>query len=798
MPNTINPSNSSSPALDIRRDGKGGIWSHLRQKWLVETPEETVRQNFLLVLADEYGYALDQMEEEADLTGRGSGQARADFVIWRSAQDKADHKPPLIIVECKSDNISIKPADYFQGDNYARIVLAPFVITHNSGETRFWRVVKEKMPGHLQEVAAVPRASEAGDDKKIKELSAQLKTFREREFADLLHKCHNIIRNREKKDPADAFDEIAKILFLKAWSERRMREQNLPESIFSVAFLDNQQKMLQIDALQHVFNQAKAFHADDFIFSDKDEINLRPATARDIVRELEVYNLSDTSEDVKGIAFERFLGSTFRGKELAQFFTPRSVVEFMIRMIEPREDDVICDPASGSGGFLIRFFEIVRELILRDSTREFQDTKAAIEADAQMSEQEKAAQVLAAFNAIQSEVDIKAQKRGSRLWNLANRRIYGIDANERMARTSKMNMIMHGDGHGGVHHWDGFLNINGIFPGRFSVILTNPPFGSTVEENDHVRAPILSAQAEADYRAAYGKPYEDALDALRSAAQPKPGGQPMSIAEMFELSRANKSAKTEILFIERCLALLKPGGRLGIVLPEGIFNNPTLDYVREWTEDRAWVRAVVSLPPDTFKSSKASVKTSVLFLEKFTADEQADYDEQLAKRGAEVAARHAPRVDAHIADLENRIAIAKTARETTVRQVLVAELKVFKRDEAARQKAETRRKHKARWAYRVFLYEAQHVGITATGEADFSELLPVELSLGTRGLPPGVEVSCLELYRAFRADEDAFAAQLEAQAQLQVLVDEANEADGVGTDDVAPMEAEALGATEAA
>lgn len=96
------------------------------------------------------------------------------------------------------------------------------------------------------------------------------------------------------------------------------------------------------------------------IFERDERVNLKQATVREIVRLLERYNLSDTSEDIKGIAFERFLGRTFRG-EIGQFFTPRTIVEFMAQMVNPKEGDVICDPASGSGGFLIRFFEIVRE-----------------------------------------------------------------------------------------------------------------------------------------------------------------------------------------------------------------------------------------------------------------------------------------------------------------------------------------------------------------------------------------------------------------------------------------------------
>jgi hypothetical protein len=107
--------------LNIKRDEKKRkIWSHVRNKWLVETPEETVRQQYLLVLVNDYGFSLDQIDEELNLMGRGSASARADFVIWRTVKDKADSNAPFIVVECKSDNVTIKPHDYSQGENYAR------------------------------------------------------------------------------------------------------------------------------------------------------------------------------------------------------------------------------------------------------------------------------------------------------------------------------------------------------------------------------------------------------------------------------------------------------------------------------------------------------------------------------------------------------------------------------------------------------------------------------------------------------------------------------------------------------
>ena len=364
-PTAVARADSVPVPLSVRR-AKDKIWSHVRQTWLVETPEERVRQEYLCILVNEYGFALSQIAEEESVTGRGSAQARADFLIWRSAQDRADDRPALIVIECKSDNVTIQAADYLQGDNYARREGAKFFVTHNNRETRFWRVRTDRRPGYLEEIENIPHAD--ATDRDIEELIEKLKTFKEDEFADLLHNCHNVIRNREHLDPAAAFDEIAKVLFVKTWVEREMRRKRQRHNLFTADWLDTQ---LGDSPLDDLFQKTKEAYAEDRIFADRERLNLKPATGREIVRLLERYNLSDTSEDIKGIAFERFLGKTFRG-EIGQFFTPRPIVEFMVRMLEPEEGDVVCDPGSGSGGFLIRFLEIVREQILADVDRQYQ------------------------------------------------------------------------------------------------------------------------------------------------------------------------------------------------------------------------------------------------------------------------------------------------------------------------------------------------------------------------------------------------------------------------------------------
>ncbi|MFA5232731.1 MAG: N-6 DNA methylase [Candidatus Paceibacterota bacterium] len=675
------------------------IFSHIRKIWLIKTPEEIVRQNYLLTLINEYGYSLDQIDEELAVTGRGSGKARADFVIWKSAEDKQKSKSPLIIVECKSDNVTISTNDYSQGENYARITDAPFFTTHNSKETKYWRVKKDRMPGYTEEIEDMPKSG--ATDKQIEDLLARLKVFKENEFADLLHSCHNIIRNREKLDPAAAFDEIAKILFMKVYAERNLKT-DMKNNIFTLDYVE-QAETFNPDYLDDIFEKTKREFGKDRIFANDEKINLRANTIKAIIEKLEKYNLSGTSTDIKGIAFEKFLGKTFRG-EIGQFFTPRPIVEFMVQMVAPKEDDVICDPASGSGGFLIRFFEIVREQIYKSVDKEYQKEKVKIEKEKGLSEEEKAGKLTEVYNELQKKLDKEINN--SRIWKLANRCVYGTDANDRMARTSKMNMIMHGDGHGGIHHHDGFLNVNGIFEERFDIILTNPPFGQSVEKDDTV----VDAQIELDeetisyYHKIYGEAYANSQAKIKAAK-----GKP--VATLFEMPKGN-SIKTELLFIERCLSLLKPGGRMGIVLPEGVYNNPSLAYVRQFAEDRAKISAIISIPQETFVSAKAFVKTSLLFLQKFTEEERKGWSELLGKKHSEILTKQKKDREDIDVILKDRKADKEKKKESNAK---LKELDEFLQSEA-------RRLARIDFDYPIFMCEAERVGISSTGEEDKNEL----------------------------------------------------------------------------
>lgn len=625
------------------------IFAPLKDKWLVLKPEEEVRQRYICRLVESYGYDLKQMEQELKVTNsqRGQGAARADIVIWKSVHDKNEDKSAFIVVECKAETVTIRKDDYYQGYNYAAWAGADFFVTTNLKETRIFKVVKGEIPKKLEEIVDIPTAEMAKNERKVKELLNQTKAFTRDEFSRLLYKCHNIIRNNDKLSPEAAFDEISKILFIKI---RYERDNNEGQIFSKERFVSNRKRYEDLNKemgvkdanpfYQNLFEKTKQDFAKDNLFDPNETIKIRETSFEKIVEELQVYNLSTTSDDVKGIAFEKFLGRTFRG-ELGQFFTPRTIVDFMVSVLDPQEGEYVCDPCCGSGGFLIRAFEYVREQIESELEKRKEEIKQELIPNnydkLKSKEQEEIdAKVSDAFTKMNYEVDITNDK--GRLRTLSYNCIYGTDANPRMARTAKMNMIMHGDGHGGVHHHDGLLNVNGIWDGRFDVILTNPPFGSRVDRDIKItEADRFTDEAKINaYIKRYGEEYRAALKQVNDHI-----GE--SILDQFGVGKL--SGLTEVLFIDRCLNLLKPGGRMGIVLPEGVLNNTNLQSVREYFEGRAKILLIVSIPQEVFMAAGATVKPSLMFFKRFTDEEQEQYDDIKKEAYSEVQAKYQEEYD---------------------------------------------------------------------------------------------------------------------------------------------------------
>lgn len=718
-------------ALEVRIVGNK-IFAPLKGKDFVLTPEEKVRQEYIVHLVNQYGYFLEQMDQEVQVNNskRGQGKAKADIVIWQSKSDKEERKKPVIVVECKAEHISIREEDFYQGFNYASWAGAKFFVTTNLKDTKFFRVNEEAMPNELDEIVEIPKASELQNEKKIQELLSKTKTFTRDEFVKLLFKCHNIIRNNDKLSPEAAFDEISKILFMKI---RYEREQAKTKALFSREEFENLNRAyLKIAGknakpfYQHFFDQTKEIFKDDEIFDPNDSIKIRENSFLQIVGELQKYNLSDTSDDVKGIAFEEFLGKTFRG-ELGQFFTPRTIVNYMVDVLDPQEGEKICDPCCGSGGFLIKAFEYVRDKIEKDIQSAKEKIKLEFYKDdfdglAVKKQEEIISRVDNLFNQLNREIDLQNKK--GRLRTLSYDCIFGTDANPRMARTAKMNMIMHGDGHGGVHHHDGLLNVNGVFDDRFDVILTNPPFGSRIEKTLRVSAlDIPSDEQIQKYQKKYGSDYIKIATQLREWAEynngyDKPKGK--ALLDLFEVGKM--SGLTEVLFIERCIRLLKPGGRLGIVLPEGVLNNSALQKVREFVEGKAKIINITSIPQDVFIASGATVKPSLVFLRKFTEEEDMQYQKIRKESEERTMQKYSPQLEklkSNFEEVERRLKETKKSIDLRIERKRYAE-----EERIILQQIEEELKLlvKERFDYRIAVMEVEKAGITSTGAPCENEL----------------------------------------------------------------------------
>lgn len=704
--------------LEVQLDrATNKIYAPLKDDWLVATPEEIVRQEYVAILVNHYGYDLKQMGQEIKVNNslRGQGKARADIVIWKNEDEKKTNKHAFIVVECKADNIKLQRTDYFQGANYAGWARAKFLVCGNLKERKVFRTDVETMPDEfLDEIADIPLAKDIDDEKKIKELLERKKTFTKKDFQNLLFKCHNIFRDNDSLAPDAAFDEISKILFMKILHERT-RQISEPD-IFSLKVFEDKERDYNTivkesyakddpnykkSYLDVVFEKTKKSYEKDKLFDPNDKIKIGEDSFKKVLKELEIYNLSDTDDDVKGIAFEEFLSKTFRGKGLGQFFTPRVVVKFITQILDPQEGELICDPCCGSGGFLIYSFEYIREQIEANIEKskaaikarlleQLKDLEKLSEAEYQKRENKVNEEIERVFKLINVDLDNKTPK--TRLHNLSFKSIYGTDKEARSARMAKMNMIMHGDGHGGVHQHEGLSDINGIREGIFDVILTNPPFGSRV------------------------------ADDIKDPNDPE-----KKLVDNYSVSKLSKLK--EVMFTERSLKLLKPGGRMGIVLPEGFLNNSQLQNVREYFEGKAKILLITSIPQDVFVAAGATVKSSLIFLRKFTVAEAKLYQRITGEATFEINTKYAP------AELEAREIVEKLEKEfkdekdKAKKEALrsqVAEAKTeLKKKLAAidtKKREEIRAIVKERFDYQVPVAQVEKAGITATGGVTENEL----------------------------------------------------------------------------
>ncbi len=575
-------------------EGKFITYIHQNKRRNYSNPEEQVQAETFLKLILTYGYSPERVRQFVPVQ-IGSDTREADIVVYANNERTA----ALIVVECKRADVSARELEQAvsQAFSYAATgtVRAEYFWVTTGIKNEYFQIPEEE-PKKYFSVPDIPNCGATGlaQFKYAKgggmvngQNLYELEKVTEDELTRRFKQAHDALWGGGALSPAEAFDEMDKLIFCKIWDERKLRKSGEPYS-FQI-FREKRSKGERKNEVENRINK-ELFERITALYEEgrtrdpevfKDSIRLTPEKLRTVVGYLEGVHLSETDLDSKGKAFETFLDSFFRG-DFGQYFTPRPIVRFIVEVLPITNDSLVLDTSCGSGGFLLHALDKVRR---------------------------QAGECLPAF-----ETDLKAAKEHDRIWhNFAQNNLYGIEINEQIARTAKMNMILHDDGHTNVIAADGLLPVKDVIDpedkdrsviqkglyartrntgfafGRFDFIITNPPFGSTVKRSEQAYMRLFSfARKEADWL--------------------NPGSP-----------SARDQQSTEILFLEQCHNYLREGGWLAIVIPDGILTNSSLQYVRDGIEELYRIGAVVSLPQTAFQATGAGVKSSVLFLKKHSA-----------------------------------------------------------------------------------------------------------------------------------------------------------------------------------
>ena len=490
----------------------------------------------------------------------------ADLVIY---EDDA-RLSPYFVLECKRDNTSDPAFDQAveQACGYRASLGAKFCGVIAGRTRRLLRFDRfppgERERNHLTDIPV--SYGQPPEWRFLKDTPGQdLVAVSRDELRSAIRKCHQTLWEGGRRSPIAAFGEFCKLVFIKYRDEKNLDlQKGQPYGFQRREGETNAQLAGRVNQL-YAAEQAK----EPNVFTES--INIDPPILAQCVEHLEAISLDSTELDTKGVAFEEFMGGFFKG-DFGQYFTPRELISFAVEMMQPKRNDLVLDPACGSGGFLLYALDYVRrEAAQRHPPGSIQHFQ---------------------------------------YWHdFAQHNLFGIEINDELARVAKMNMIIHDDGHTNIVGHDALdftRNIQeknpGVAPGQFDMILTNPPFGSTIRNTEKGDGYL----EQFDLRAYLGRNYPD--------QSPKP--------------RIN--VKTEILFLERVHTFLKARtGLAAIVLPDGVLTNSSLQGVRHWLLERFQLLAVISLPPHAFSHYDAGVKASIVFLRRRAGGESISEDESI-------------------------------------------------------------------------------------------------------------------------------------------------------------------------
>lgn len=559
---------------------EGKILDFLTRKLVNDTPEEYVRQNIEKALVRQYRYPAEDCEPEFSIKV-GSSNKRVDIVVFEEGKPhKQEYTYVLIETKKAKTNPNGKKDGIEQLKSYmASCLNAKFGLWTN-GDERYCFAKREKGGGFIyDEIPEIPSSGQTETEiYRPERKDLQVATADNLLFA--FRRCHNYIAGNAGMHKDDAFWELLKVIFAKIEDERSgtinfyVTPSELKNRTASNVTKTRIQKLFQTRV---VAKYPTIFNSDE-----TQTIELSADVLAYVVSQLQGYSLLASPVDVKGIAYEEIVGSNLRG-DRGEFFTPRNACRMAVEMLDPQPEQRVIDPACGTGGFLITAMNHTLKVIRNNEVKLWADPE----------------------NPTSYEIEELFRKRTEYLSTC----VFGLDLNPALVRAAKMNMVMNNDGAGGLHRENSLANPHTWSPdttgtitlGSFDLVFTNPPFGANILIDD------VNILSQFELAAVWDTDSDGNLVIRRDK-----NGEPV----------LQTSQPPEILFIERCVQLLKPNtGKMAMVIPNGILNNPSLEYVRSWMLHNVQILAVVDMQRDLFQP-KNDTQTSMVLVRRFSHEEK--------------------------------------------------------------------------------------------------------------------------------------------------------------------------------
>lgn len=572
---------------DLETIEDGMLIDYITGGQVKETPKELVVQRTARAMFHEFHIDIDLMDRQIPIQFEENGKkkrSKVDVAIFDTTEDKDSKNLKKIkrVIICDKEPKQTKKTAQMRTHKEAKKDLAllenimrelpncDWGLWTNGIEFFYVQKTETRFDTEFNPVGDWPLGDDSIGSREVYS-DAQMRIAKEDVLKITFRRCHNFIHGNEGMSKEKAFWQFLFLIFTKMYDEK----YNRPRQFWAgptEQFTEEGQTKIK-NRIEPLFEKVKSEYAKFGIFDGTEKIQLSKRALAFMVSELFKYDFSKTEMDVKGAAYQEIVGNNLRGDK-GQFFTPRCAIDLMVEIIDPKENESVLDSSCGTGGFLVSALKHVewgiRSEICKDEKFPTDDEWSIVH---------------------------------KRLASYAKENLFGADFDPDLVKATQMNIVMGANEMANIHHMNSIEFPFGHLPGvskftekaklgTLDIVLTNPPFGADI--------PVTE---------------EHILDQYELAEQ----WEKTEIGSFRKTGKRKASVAPEVLFIERCVKWVKPGGRIGIVLPDGILSNPGDEYIRAWLMKNCWVLASVNLPVEAFiVEANVNIQTTLLFLKRKT------------------------------------------------------------------------------------------------------------------------------------------------------------------------------------